>query len=171
MRQKGISAFRIAWTAFVVVAISAPYVFNWLATPAGYHYTWIVPPYPEDSFGYIAWAQQAAHGAWLFKIKYTALPHSAFLFNPFFLLCGWISALLRLDIGIVFLVVKAIGAVLLLATFYRYTDYLRLNPTQSVAAAILLGVSSGFGGILAVFDSINSPSIFPADLWMPELST
>jgi hypothetical protein len=67
--------------------------------------------------------------------------------------------------------VKAIGAVLLLATFYRYTDYLRLNPTQSVAAAVLLGVSSGFGGILAVFGSINSPSIFPADLWMPELST
>jgi hypothetical protein len=168
---KGLTLFRFAWTAFIVAATSLPYLLNESSEPMGYHYTWILPPFPEDSFGYMAWAQQAAHGAWLFKIKYTALPHSAFLFNPFFLLCGWISALLRLDIGVVFLVVKAIGAVLLLATFYRYTDYLRLNPTQSVAAAIFLGVSSGFGGILAVLGFASSPSTYPADLLMPEMST
>jgi len=156
---------------FLVVLTSAPYLINWSSTPVGYQFTWILPPYPEDSFGYMAWAQQAVQGAWLFKIKYTALPHTAFLFNPFFLICGWISALLRLDIGVVFLIVKAIGVVLLFATFYRYTDYLRLNPMQSIAAATLLGISSGFGGILAVSGSINSPSMYPADLWMPEMST
>lgn len=171
MTRRGLTVFRWGWTTFVVVLTSAPYLIDWWSTPAGYQFTWILPPYPEDSFGYMAWAQQAAHGAWLFKIKYTALPHTAFLFNPFFLICGWISALLQLDIGVVFLVVKAIGVVLLLAMFYRYTDYLRLNPAQSVTAAILLGVSSGFGGILAVFGSINTSSIFPADLWMPEVST
>lgn len=171
MTRHGLTVFRWSWTTFVVVLTSASYLINWWSTPDGYQFTWILPPYPEDSFGYMAWAQQAAHGAWLFKIKYTALPHSAFLFNPFFLLCGWMSALLKLDIGVVFLVVKAIGAVLLLATFYRYTDYLRLNPTQSVAAAILLGISSGLGGILAVLGFASSPPTYPADLWMPEMST
>jgi len=171
MRQKGISAFRIAWTAFVVVAISAPYVFNWLATPAGYHYTWIVPPYPEDSFGYIAWAQQAAHGAWLFKIKYTALPHEAFLFHPFFLLCGWISAFLSCDIAIIFWAAKAIGAGVFLVTFYRYIDYLGLNRFQATAASILVGISSGIGGIFALAGWLRPSSLTPADLWMPEVST
>jgi hypothetical protein len=172
MSWRGLTVFRWGWTTFIVVLTSAPYLIDWWSTPAGYQFTWILPPYPEDSFGYMAWAQQAAHGAWLFKIKYTALPHAAFLFNPFFLICGWISALLRLDIGVVFLVVKAIGAVLLLGMFYRYTDYLRLNPTQSVTAAILLGVSSGFGGILAICGWINPSSMFhPADLWIPEVST
>src|SRR5436190_922357 len=132
MSRRGLTVFRCSWTTIIVVLTSAPYLIDWWSTPAGYQFTWILPPYPEDSFGYMAWAQQAAHGAWLFKIKYTALPHAAFLFNPFFLICGWISALLQLDIGVVFLVVKAIGAVLLLGTFYRYTDYLRLTATQSV---------------------------------------
>jgi hypothetical protein len=168
---KGLSRFRLIWTAFIVAATTVPYLLNAWGTPAGYHYTWITPPYPGDSFGYMAWAQQAAHGAWLFKIKYTALPHEAFLFHPFFLICGWISALLSCEIGIVFLVAKAVGAVLLLSLFYRYEDYLRLNPAQSVAAAVLIGISSGFGGLLAVFGWTNSPSIYPADLWMPEMST
>jgi hypothetical protein len=168
---KGLSLFRRIWTAFIVAATTVPYLLNAWTTPAGYHYTWISPPYPGDSFGYMAWAQQAAHGAWLFKIKYTALPHDAFLFHPFFLVCGWISALFSCEIGIVFVFAKALGSVLLLAIFFRYEDYLRLNPTQSIAAAILLGISSGFGGIMAVCGWTNSPSIYPADLWMPEVST
>jgi hypothetical protein len=94
---KSLSWFRFVWTGFVVAATSAPYLWNWLSTPPGFHYTWILPPYLDDSFGYAAWAQQAAHGAWLFKFKYTSLPHSAFFFHPFFLICGWMSALFSCD--------------------------------------------------------------------------
>ena len=144
MTQK--AAFRLGWTAFVVVATSVPYLLNWFSTPAGHQYTWILPPYPEDSFGYMAWAQQAAHGAWLFKIKYTALPHDGFLFHPLFLICGWLSALFSCDIGIVFWAMKAIGVALFMVTFYRYLDYLGLSEIQSVVASILVGVSSGFEG-------------------------
>jgi hypothetical protein len=170
MTRKKSPAFRLTWTAFVIVATSAPYVFNWLTTPVGYHYTWILPPYPEDSFGYMAWTQQAAHGAWLFKIKYTALPHNAFLFHPFFLLCGWISALLSSDIGIVFWAAKAVGVGVFLATFYRYIDFLGLNRFQATTASILVGISSGIGGVLA-FAGWVKPSSPPADLWMPEMTT
>src|SRR5262245_42399704 len=85
-------AFRRRWTGFMVVATSAPYLVNRLAAPPNYFYTWIVAPYPEDSLAYMAWCQQAAHGHWLFRLKYTALPHHAFLLHPYFLLCGWIGA-------------------------------------------------------------------------------
>ena len=71
----GLRAFRVCWIAFMIVATSLPYVLNWLSAPPGYHYTWILPPYPEDSFGYMAWSQQAARGSLLFRLKYTALPH------------------------------------------------------------------------------------------------
>ena len=168
---KGLSWFRFAWTVLLVVATSAPYLWNWLSTPAGFHYTWILPPYPDDSFGYAAWAQQAAHGAWLFKIKYTALPHSAFFFHPFFLICGWMSALFSCDIGIVFWVVKALGVVLFLRVFYRYIDYLGFGTVSSIASSVLVGVSSGFGGIIGFMGWTKPPSIVPADLWMPEVST
>jgi hypothetical protein len=168
--RPGLTVFRWTWTVLIVALTSAPYLINWLSTPAGYHYTWIVPPYPGDSFGYMAWAQQAAHGAWLFKIKYTALPHDPFLFHPLFLVCGWLSALFSYQIGIVFWMVKAIGVTLFLCVLYRYLDYLRLNSSQSVAASILIGVSSGVGE-LSVWLGHGHLAVKPADLWMPEMST
>ena len=169
--MKRLTVFRFVWAAFLVAATSAPYLLNALSTPPGYHYTWIIPPYPEDSFGYAAWAQQAAHGAWLFKIKYTALPHSAFLFHPFFLICGWLAALFSCDVGIVFFVAKALGVILFFAIFYRYIDYLGLDTLASVFASVLVGVSSGLGGLFGFTGWSERLSIFPADLWMPEVCT
>ena len=168
---KGLTVFRVVWTTFMVAATSVPYVVNFLSTPPGSHYTWIIPPYPEDSFGYAAWAQQAVHGAWLFKIKFTAIPHHAFLFHPFFLICGWLSALFSCEVGLVFFTVKAAGVILFMAIFYRYSDYLGFNSTASVTASVLVGVSSGIGGLLALCGWTDGMSIPPADLWMPEMST
>ncbi|MGC2109389.1 MAG: hypothetical protein WA655_07715 [Candidatus Korobacteraceae bacterium] len=153
------------------MATSLPYLWNFASTPPGYRYTWILPPYPEDSFGYMAWSQQAAHGALLFKVKYTAVPQSAFLFHPFFLICGWLSRLAGGNIGVVHLVMKEIGVVLFLMVFYRYSDFLRLNEFQSLAATILLGISSGIGGFFGFFASPDQVFTIPADLTMPELST
>ena len=167
----GLTVFRVVWTAFIVVVTSAPYLLNALSAPPGSHYTWIIPPYPDDSFAYAAWAQQAAHGAWLFKIKFTALPHHAFLFHPFFLVCGWMSALFSCDIGVVFWVAKAAGVVLFFTIFYRYIDYLRLDAVAWIAASILVGISSGFGGLVALLGWMRESPNFPADLRMPEMST
>ena len=38
----GRNAFRLGWMVFMVLATSAPYLFNFSFTPAGCHYTWIV---------------------------------------------------------------------------------------------------------------------------------
>ena len=101
---------------------------------------------------YQAWSQQAAHGSLLFQIKYTALPHAAFLFHPFFLVAGWISALFGCDVGIVLWALKAVGVALFFVTFFKYADYLGLNGFQSTAASILVGISSGLGGLLVFLD-------------------
>ena len=160
--RTGLAMFRWGWTAFVVLATSVPYLLNWFSTPAGFHYTWIVPPYPEDSLAYMSWSQQAAHGSLLFQLKYTALPHAAFLFHPFFLVCGRISSLFACDIGMVHWAVKAVGVVLFLATFFRYADYLELGGFQSIVASILVGISSGMGGLFAFFGLADRLLIVPA---------
>jgi hypothetical protein len=168
----GLRGFRIGWTLLLVLATSIPYLVNWRATPPGRHYTWILPPYPEDSFAYQAWAQQAAHGSLLFRDKYTAMPHAPFLFHPFFLVSGWISSLTGGEMGVVFLILKAVGVVLFLAAFFRYLDYLGLNKVQSVSASVLAGVSSGFGGLIMVFGL--GPPRWPmplVDLLLPDVDT
>jgi hypothetical protein len=173
-------AFRWGWTAFMVLTTSVPYLACWFQTPADHRYSWILPPYPQDSFAYMAWSQQAAHGSLLFKLKYTALPHSAFLFHPFFLVCGWISRLFGCDIGIVHWALKAVGVMLFFVVFYRYTDCLGLSRFQSIVASVLVGISSGFGGLFAflgllnqgpIVGLVNQGQIVPTDLWMPEVST
>jgi hypothetical protein len=172
VERPSLRAFRFGWTLFVVLATTLPYVVNRLSVPGGSHYSWIVPPYPEDSLAYMAWSQQAAHGSLLFRLKYTALPHSAFLFQPLFLVCGWLSALFGCDIGLVHLVVKSLGVVLFLAAFYRYTDYLRLSGFQSRLASVLVGVSSGLGAFISFFDPTDrSWWASSADLWVVDANT
>jgi len=169
--RTGLAVFRWIWTACIVFATSVPYLLNFFSTPAHHHYTWIMPPYPEDSLAYMAWSQQAAHGSLLFQVKYTALPQSPFLFHPFFLICGWLSWLLGCDIGIVHWVLKAVGTALFLITFFKYTDYLRLSGFQSIAASILVGISSGLGSLSVFSGFANWSRILPADLLVPEVST
>jgi hypothetical protein len=167
----GLRAFRWGLTVFVVLATSVPYLLNRLSTPPGFHYTWILPPYPEDSLAYMSWSQQAAHGSFLFQIKYTALPHPAFLFHPFFLVCGWISALFGCDVGVVFWVAKSVGVVFFFIAFFRYIDFLGLNRFQSVVASLLTGISSGLGGLFIFFGSGSQMPVVPADLWLVDANT
>jgi hypothetical protein len=171
MDRAGLNAFRLGWIIFMVLATSAPYLLNWLATPAGFHYTWIVPPYPEDSFGYMAWAQQAAQGHFLFQMKFTALPHTAFLFHPFFLIAGWLSRLFAGNVGFTLFVLKEAGVVFFLLALFKYTDYLGLNRFQFIAATILVGVSSGVGGLLAYSGIADPSSNFSGDLWLVDMNT
>ena len=169
--KPGQLSFRLVWIAFMVCATSAPYIVNWLNTPSAYYYTWWLPYEAQDQFGYMAWARQAAEGAILFKIKYTALPQTPVLFHPFFLICGWLSAVLHWDLGLTFFAVKALGVVVLFTTLYRYFDFLRLGRTAFVMASILVGTSAGFAEIFWFFGMSPDLASFPKDLDWPEMST
>jgi hypothetical protein len=169
--RAGLRIFRQGWTAWMVVATSLPYLWNFFVRPHGSRYAWILPPFRDDSYGYMAWSQQAAHGALLFKLKFTALPQTAFLFQPFFLVCGWACRLSGANLGPVHFVAKEVGVVLFFLLFYRYTDYLRLSAFQSLVASVLVGISSGLGGATALLFGQHEPPNISADLWMPEVST
>jgi hypothetical protein len=163
---------RISWIGFMVAATSLPYLVNYAATPEGFHYTWIVPPYHQDSLAYMAWSEQAARGSLLFKIKYTALPHEPFLFHPLFLVTGWLKALLSWDIGVVHLMVKGIGVALFWLAYFRYVDWLKLNRAENLAATLLVGTSSGFGWFYYRLVGLDGDRFgFSADLWMPDINT
>ena len=163
--------FRWIWTAWMLFTTSLPYFWNFILRPTGYRYAWILPPYRDDAYGYMAWSQQAAHGALLFKVKFTAIPHSPFLFQPFFLACGWAARLFGCNPAVIHFLAKEIGVVLFFLVLYKYTDYLGLTAFQSLAASVLVGISSGVGGIIALLYGVHEPPAISADLWMPEVST
>lgn len=164
--------FRRAWTAFILLLTTAPYLIDRALTPAGSAYAWIVPPYPADSYAYRAWARQAFDGRWLFALKFTAIPHRPFLFLPFFLVAGLLSRLLGADIGFVLLLMKTLGVALFFAAFFAFARRLKLSPFQSVAAALFAGLSAGLGGFAPlVFNAPLPPAWMPLDAWLVDSNT
>ena len=169
--RTGLRAFRFGWTIFLLLATSAPYLVYFYCAPGDSRYTWILPPYPEDAFGYMAWVKQAALGHLLFQLKFTAVPHHAFLFHPFFLMAGWISLLFGGNVGFTLFLLKGVGVVCFLLAFYKYADYLGLNRFQSMTASILIGVASGLGGLLVWAGLISPASQISGDLWLVDMNT
>lgn len=165
-------AFKWLWAGFVLFLSVFPYVWNFWSTPPGSRYLWIIPPYPEDSYAYAAWARQAYLGRILFSLKYTALPHPPFLFQPFFLVCGRLARAGGLEIGVVFLLVKSLGVILFFLAFFRLIEFLGLNRLQSAIASIFAGVSSGFGALqLWIFGNRSASEWTPTDLKVVDANT
>lgn len=176
-RRIGVSrGFRLAGTALLLIATTAPYVVAWLRTPPGAVFTWILPPYPEDSLAYQAWVRQAMDGHLLFSLKYTAQPHAPFLFQPFFLLAGALARATGWSPGLTLLVLKTVGVALFLHVFFAFLAFLRMPRARAHLAAVLVGTSSGVGGLCAwtlgadgVARALGTQP--PADLWLVDLTT
>lgn len=165
-------AFRLGWTSFILILTVLPYFIAYRLTPTGYVYAWIFPPFSPDSQAYMAWSRQAYNGHILFSLKFTAFPHSPFIFNPFFLVCGWLARLSGLDLAIVHLLVKSIGVVFFFQVFFKFLEYFRFSRSESLIAAILVGVSAGFGGLLKTMLGDRAVDIIkPADLLLIDSNT
>lgn len=165
-------AFKKAWIIVMVLATSVPYLVNAALAPEGFRYAWVLPPYPSDLFAYMAWSRQAYHGCLLFQLKYTALPHEPFFFNPFFLIVGWLGALTGLDIGFLHFLLRAAGVALFFLIFFRALCTFGLDERTSVVAAILVGTSSGFGWLLEfLMGRFADETIRPVDLWLVDSNT
>ncbi len=164
--------FLFAWAAFLVLLTTAPYLAAWWLTPKGWTYSWILPPYPADSYAYRAWAKQAFDGAWLFSLKFTSHPNRPFLFLPFFALAGRLARAAGADIGLTLLVLKAVGTGLFCRAFAALLRRLRFSRAQSTAACVFAGVASGAGGLLPlVWEPALSRAWTPTDAWLVDSNT
>jgi hypothetical protein len=120
----------------------------------------------------MAWSEQASRGHLLFSIKYTAIEHPAFLFQPFFLACGWIASLTQLSIGFVHFLVKGVGVAFFFMIFFKFLGLLEMTDRQKILAALLVGLSSGLGWFLMKLigtDGINTQ--LSGDLWIVDQNT
>ena len=147
------------------------YVVAWWRTPPGATYTWILPPYPEDALAYLAWVRQAALGAVLFKLKYTALPQHALVFNPFFLIAGWLSRLSGASGGFSLFVLRAAGVVAFVLALDRLLGRLKLSARERTLALALVLFSSGFGAWSAQLPWAAAGAKASIDTWFVDSNT
>ena len=159
---------RLLWCTVLLLTTLAPYFYCRLQVQSA-HFLWILPPYPEDSLAYLAWERQAGSGAWLFSMKYTALPHAPFLFQPFFLLVGLLARITGAAPPVANLLFKALGTILFVHVWFRFVRAFRLGRAEAWFATAMMAFASGFGGWIAFF-SPNAAQI-SADLWLVDLNT
>jgi len=144
---------RACWAVIVLAAAAsiAPYVVAAAHLPDGADvYNWVLPPFPEDGLGYLAFVRQAMEGALLFKINFTAIPHAPMIFHPFFLVCGWLAALLGWSPGLTLLIVKTWGVLFLGGAILKFLDHFRFSQRESLSALLLMFFASGLGGWMSL---------------------
>jgi hypothetical protein len=154
----------------LVVLTSTPYFLARAAAPSRTVYNWILPPYPDDALAYLAWVKQAILGAWLFKVKFTALPQPAILFQPFFLLAGLICRATGAGPGFGLFLLRGLGVTVFLLALDRFVRRFPLTAGGHALALALASVSSGWG-FLQAWGWLRPPLGNSADLWLVDSNT
>jgi len=155
------SLWVLLWAVVIVGLTCLPYLAAWQLAPAGTQYTGLLINH-FDGESYYAKMQQGARGDWLFHLAFTPEPHDGVLVYTFYLALGHLAAVLNLPIPLAYHLARAAAGLFFLWVAYRFISRFFENVRTRRAAFLLMGVSAGFGWLLAPF------GLTTADLWVAE---
>jgi len=155
------SLWSLRWALIIVGLTCLPYLVAWQMAPEGTQYTGLLINH-LDGESYYAKMQQGVRGDWLFRLPFTSEPHDGAFVYTFYLALGHLAGWLGLAVPVVYHLARVAAGLFLLLVAYRFiARFLDRVPTRHVAF-LLLGVSAGFGWLLAPLGSLT------ADLWVAE---
>lgn len=168
------------WVISIIIAAillsSLPYIFG--AIRAGSHatYLWTNPLGQADTNVYFSMIKQASQGKVFLENLYTSEPQHGSLFQPLWLLLGWVAGLTHIAIPILFHLVRmALVALFLLLLYRLFVRQLFHEERQRILAMLLLAFSSGIGTFFSFSvntgDNLQTLLLLPADQWIPEANT
>lgn len=125
-----------------------------------------------DTNVYFSYMNQARHGAWLFENLFTSEPQRAVIFQPVWLIGGWLGAITTVSTPVAFQLLRLIAGVFLLIVAYRFFLWLGLDENERRFALILVACSSGLGVFLTSWhDFILYQHLHSSDLSIAESNT
>ncbi len=151
----------LCWAAVIVGLTCLPYLVAWCLAPTDTQYTGLLINH-FDGESYYAKMQQGARGDWLFHLPFTPEPHEGAFVYTFYLALGHLSAALDLPIPLTYHLARVAAGFLLLLVAYYFAACFFSSVRTRRAAFLLLGLSSGFGWLLAPLSTTT------ADLWVAE---
>jgi hypothetical protein len=151
----------LRWALVIVGLTCLPFLVAWLLTPADALYTGLLINH-YDGESYYAKMQQGARGDWLFHLAFTPESHDGAFIFTFYLALGQLAAALGLPSPLVYHLARALAGLFLLLVAYQFIARFLEQVWTRRAAFLLLGLSAGFGWLLAPL------GIMTADLWVAE---
>jgi hypothetical protein len=176
LRPRFLSAFRLApgelrwpaaFAACFMLATLLPYLYGWIVTPAGFHYSGLLTNADEHNV-YLSWMEQARRGQLLFLDKFTTEPQPAAFFHLFFLLLGWAARLTRLPNVLIYHAARLVSGFLLLLAVYLLAAHFSGPRRPRRAALAFAAIGSGLGWLF--YPRLHSIELGPG-LFMPEAIT
>lgn len=137
-----------AWIALALCAVAAaPYLHAALEPPPGRTFAgtfhWI-----DDFSNYVSYAQQAETGRFVFEDKLATRPQRPALVNLEWWLVGRLSSLLGRRPFLAYRLVAALATFALVFAVFTWLRGLGVPTTHRPAAAVLVCVAGGLGGLL-----------------------
>lgn len=162
----------IVWVGIVAVLIAAgPYLFGQALTPAGYVFQGNTILAPGDPNVYYSYIEQARHGAVLMRDVFTSEPHTVTLWQPVWLVLGWVANFLHLSTPAVFALGRVVSMIVFVATVWWAVTWVWSDRLARRVALLLAVGASGVGGLVAWSSGINYGLLLqlPPDLWVSEM--
>ncbi|MCE5239802.1 hypothetical protein LLH23_15150 [bacterium] len=138
----------VLWAAFVMLLTCIPYVYA-MQRADGRSFSGFVWGVDEGNV-YLTWMRQAAEGEVLFRNQYSTEPENPRFVNVFLQLGGRVSRLLHVDLRVMFHVLRLLGGVFLLVSFYLLVAELTRDRVARWAALALASVGSGCGWLIVL---------------------
>lgn len=156
----------IAWAVAIVLVASIPYVWGLAFTPEGGSFLGFTHNI-DDCAVYLSWMRQSADGHFFIRNLFTTEPQPALQFNMLFLVMGWLAALTRLPLALVFHVFRLGLGVVLIWAIWRLSKLFIEDANTRRLLIPLVGLSSGIGWLIPG----AKPPVGSVDVWQPEAIT
>ncbi|MBI4426133.1 MAG: hypothetical protein HY567_01005 [Candidatus Kerfeldbacteria bacterium] len=163
--------------SLVIVAVAnVPLLLGFLTTPSGTVYTGIDSTAPGDVNVYLSYLEQARQGNLVFRDLFTTESQTGTLFNPFWLVLGWLGGSIGLPPLATYLLARLVLGFLLLLVIYWAASFFFTDVRHRRLAWLLASVAGGVGAwaapfIEAHFGNSLPGGAWPMDLWVSEAFT
>jgi len=163
--------FLIFITLALCIVTSLPYAAGHLVSFPNTVFTDVLI-HSFDPGNYLAYANQAASGKWLFRNPMTPEPHAASFFNLEWLVIGKLSSLLHVSLGFAMGILRLLCIVLMCFSVYWLSSFLFESVFIRRMALVASLAGGGFGWVAALhllripidssyFFDISNPVFFP----------
>ncbi len=168
--------FLAAFSFFLILYTTGPYLFGYFMRPAGFMFTWISPLHKNDTHVYYSYIRQAMAGAWSFRDLYTTEVQRVGVLNVFWLLVGWLAHAFGASPAIISQMVRIALIPIAVWCIYLFACALFASPRVRMTATVWAVFAGGFGAYVAStivrthFDQAITSAEFPLDLVAGEFS-
>lgn len=150
----------------VTALLQAPYALGYLAAREGTRYSGLLVNLSDVTY-YVA-MQLGMGGEWLYRIRFTAEPHTGAFLYTFYLALGHLARAAGMNAEMMWHLSRAVMGFVMFLAVYGFIACFIENPNWRRMAFVLALLGAGLDLFALPFDAADPASGVPLDLRMPE---